>query len=190
MAFHFLENGKPTVYAGLMIKAQDIVVLLSLIGRERDRWDFPSLGEELGLSLSALHRAVGRLTEVDLYSADRGEVRPGKALEFLVHAAKYVVPLREGPIATGVPTGPSADPLKEQLAGPEPSAIDAIWVWPHPSGVTRGVSIEPLVANVPDLALERPTLYRRLAALDALRGGRARERRLAEEWFRAELGLG
>ncbi len=173
-----------------MLKAQDIVVLLALIGRDRDGWDFPALSDELGMSLSALHRALGRLTEADLYSADRGELRAGNVLEFIVHAAKYVVPLREGPPATGVPTGASADPLREQLASPDPSAIDAIWVWPHPSGEARGVSIDPLVANVPALAVDSPTLYRRLAALDALRGGRARERRLAEEWFRGELGLG
>jgi hypothetical protein len=172
-----------------MLKAQDIVVLLVLIGRPRDVWDFPTLSKELEMSLSALHRALGRLTEAGLYSADRGEVRSANALEFIVHAAKYVFPLKEGPISRGVPTGPAASPLREQLAAPDESAVDAVWVWPHPTGTKRGVSIAPLADNVPGIATRDLVLYRRFAALDALRGGRARDRHLAEAWFREELGL-
>jgi hypothetical protein len=188
-SFQKLEIEHGYGYAPVMLKPQDIVVLLALVGRPRDAWDFPSLSAELGMSLSAIHRALSRLADAGLYSAGRGAVRSANALEFLVHAAKYLIPISEGPIARGVPTGSAASPLKDQLEGPDNNAIDAVWVWPHPSGNSRGISIEPLTPNVPDIAMRHPTLYRRLAALDALRGGRARERHLAEAWFREELEL-
>ena len=56
----------------------------------------------------------------------------------------------------------------------------------YPSGLTlkekvRGIEIKPLYKTVPEAAKQDPQLYARLALVDALRDGRARERKLAEE---------
>ena len=59
-----------------MPEPQDIIVLLALVGRSRHAWDFPGLSGELGMSLSAIHRALSRLTESGLYSSARGVRRP------------------------------------------------------------------------------------------------------------------
>lgn len=172
-----------------MLKPQDILVLLALIGRGRSEWDFAGLSTELSISLSALHRALKRLGQSQLYSVERGAVRVHNTHEFLVHAVRYLVPLTEGAIATGFPTGASAEPLSAGLVGVDSEAVDSRWVWAHPAGSVRGISIEPITPTVPKVIQADAALYRRLAALDALRGGRARDRRAADEWFRHELGL-
>jgi hypothetical protein len=80
----------------------------------------------------------------------------------------------------GVPTGSAAPPLVAEMAGSDAPP----WVWPDPNGTTRGLSFSPLYRSVPHAARSDADLYALLALVDAIRGGDARERRLA----RAELG--
>jgi hypothetical protein len=54
-------------------------------------------------------------------------------------------------------------------------------VWPDADGDVRGVTLDPLHKTVPKAARKDPVLLHELLALvDALRDGRARERRIAE----------
>ena len=53
-------------------------------------------------------------------------------------------------------------------------------VWPWHEGNTRGVGFEPLYKSVPQAALRDSKLYQLLALVDAIRDGRARERKFAE----------
>ena len=52
----------------------------------------------------------------------------------------------------------------------------------------RGVTVEPLYKTAPAAALRDPFLYELLALIDALREGRARERKLAEKELIDRLG--
>jgi len=54
-------------------------------------------------------------------------------------------------------------------------------VWPDPEGTVRGESLEPIYKTAPLAARRDPHLYQTLALIDAIRGGRARERKLAEK---------
>ena len=60
-------------------------------------------------------------------------------------------------------------------------------VWPYPTGSQRGTSFEPLYKQAPKAALRDSGLYELLALVDALRDGRARERKLAEEMLVSRL---
>lgn len=171
-----------------------------------DRLSFAMLGFELRISSSEAHAAVRRLLSSGLLHtgssarrnlAARGRVaaskksaslrarpaRPGfgspntsAILEFLVHGLRYVFPASRGELTRGVPTSYAASPLRELIAkGDEP-----VPVWPWPEGGVRGASFEPLYRSAPYAALRDPALYELLAIADALRDGRARERKLAE----------
>jgi len=61
-------------------------------------------------------------------------------------------------------------------------------VWPHPKGTVRGTTLLPLYQKLPEAALDSPELYELLALFDALRIGRARERKLAIELIEERLG--
>jgi len=67
-------------------------------------------------------------------------------------------------------------------------AESAPLVWPHPEGQVRGESLEPLYPSAVDAALKDTKLYECLALVDALRVGRARERKLAIDFLTQSLG--
>jgi hypothetical protein len=143
------------------------------------------IGLDLSVSSSVVHAALKRLAVSRLVSPDAEAGRPPvKAVEeFLIHAVKYAFPAQRGEVTRGVLTSYAAPPLSAKIAGD--SGLPP--VWPHPEGQHRGVSLEPLYRTVPVAALRDPLLYELLALVDALRDGRARERRLAEQELIARL---
>jgi DNA-binding transcriptional MocR family regulator len=147
-----------------MLKAQDVVVLLKLLGSA----DVPAvrdLAAELGFDVAGTHRALRRLEEAGLYSSERRRLFPGPVEEFLVHAVKFNFPARWGPEARGVPTSWAAEPLTDELA----SSAALPPVWPSSTGTVRGLELEPLHPIVPHAAESDPDLWQRLALVDAIR---------------------
>src|ERR1700681_1175546 len=84
---------------------------------------------------------------------------------------------RRGEVTRGVPTSYAAPPLNKEIE----LGSELPPVWPFPEGQHRGVSLEPLYKTAPAAALRDPIFYEMLALIDALREGRARERKLAEK---------
>ncbi len=84
--------------------------------------------------------------------------------------------LARGDFTRGVPTSYAAEPLRSLLS----PGNDPIPVWPSQEGKQRGISFEPLYRSAPHAALRDPKLYTYLVLADALRDGRAGERKLAQ----------
>src|SRR3972149_1878482 len=83
----------------------------------------------------------------------------------------------------GIPTGSPAPPLVDMIAQPdEPPPV-----WPDPEGKVRGYEFSPLFKSVPKAAARDKRLYELLVLVDAIRGGRARERDIAVKELRARL---
>lgn len=83
----------------------------------------------------------------------------------------------------GVQTGAAAPGLCEQLSStPENSPV-----WPTPKGRARGYALTPLYPTVAEIARADPTMHGALAALDLLRIGTARERRVAGDYLETLL---
>jgi DNA-binding transcriptional MocR family regulator len=158
-----------------MLKGQDVVLLLHLIG-DPDIGSTQRLADATGLSVATTHRALHRLVDAGLYDHRRRRVPEAAAEEFLVHAVKYLFPPVRGSETRGVAAAWAAPPLLSEMAGD-----DLPPVWPHPSGKRRGIALEPLHPTVPELAQGEDELGQRLALVDAIRAGDARIRRLAEE---------
>lgn len=137
------------------------------------------LAMDLALSPSEVHGALRRLARSRLESEGKSGGRPlvPAVEEFLIHAVKYVFPPLRGEATRGMPTSYAAPPLVAHFA---PDA-DSPPVWPHAEGDARGNAFAPLYPTVPVAASRDPELYELLALVDALRDGRARERRLAEQ---------
>ncbi len=162
-----------------MIKPQDIVVLLKLclFGR-RGRPKYADVARDLKLSVSETHSAIRRLKAAGLVHGPEldEQVNLTAVEEFLLHGAKYVFPAKSGHMTRGMATAYAAEPLSKMLVpGNEPPPV-----WPTPDGDVRGFAFDPLYKSVPEAAKSDRRLYELLALFDALRGGRARERSLAE----------
>ena len=169
------------------LKPQDLLVLFKVAANPGQKWTFAALGEALAMSASETHASVKRATASGLAVAHgRGNWEPIRPalLEFARYGVRYVWPAVSGPTKRGVPTSFGAPPLNDQIVAADGEAP----VWPHPAGTARGPSLSPLYRSAPEAALQDPALHRLLALVDALRAGRARERALAADLLRAELG--
>ncbi|ADU61851.1 hypothetical protein Daes_0834 [Pseudodesulfovibrio aespoeensis Aspo-2] len=161
----------------VMLKPQDIIILLKLaIQPVPYEWSYSQLAYELHMSSSEIHKGVRRAAHARLFDPNRR--RPiRKALEeFLIHGVKYAYAAEIGPMTRGMPTAHSAPVLMKHLAVSDGD----VYVWPHPEGVSRGMALSPLFKTVPYMAARDDRLYQALAALDAIRLGRARDVALAE----------
>jgi DNA-binding Lrp family transcriptional regulator len=165
-----------------VLKPQDIIVALRLLDAPLGERAFPKLAEALGISASEVHAAVKRAVRSGLVDGAGRTVRKEALREFLVHGLRYVFPAEWSGVTRGVPTSYAAPPLKAQFAeGDMPP------VWPHPEGTARGEGLAPLYRSAPRAALRDPLLYEWLALVDAVRAGRARERKLATQEIERRL---
>ena len=160
------------------LKPQDVVVALKLCAYPDARPAMSVIANDLGLSPSEVHGAIGRLRASRLLHGPNLKDRPNiSALEeFLIHGLKYAFPAEHGEVTRGIPTSYAAEPLKSEVS----TSNDLPLVWPWHEGNTRGIGLEPLYRTVPQAALHDSKLYQFLALVDAIRDGRARERKLAE----------
>lgn len=168
-----------------VLKPQDPVVLLKLIAAHEPTISFNRLALELGMSPSEVHQAIKRAEKAGLVrtvprpdGSHSKEVNRSALREFLVHGLKYVFPAIRGGETRGMPTAADA-PILQIKGLSAASTLPA--VWPDPLGTVRGLEFTPLYRSVPEAAKRDEKLYALLALVDAIRGGRARERRLAEK---------
>lgn len=180
------------------MKSQDVVILLKLVSLE-DRIRYDHLNEltisdpfavrnlegELGISKTEISASIRRsiASNLAIKSNERAKVNRRNLIEFVQHGLKYVFPAKPGAPQRGVATGFAAPMLEGKLVS---SGAD-IYVWPHPEGNRRGLSIAPLFKSVPDAALKDARLYELLALVDAIRTGNQREANLAQRTFEKRM---
>lgn len=167
----------------MILKPQDIVILLKLVTIGDRQWSYSSFAKELGMSPSEVHSGIGRATAARLLDPQRKVPILKALLEFLIHGVKYAYPPDKGQPTRGIPTSYAAPPLNSQLVQTD----NLPPVWPYPEGKVRGVEFSPLYRSVPKAVANDYALYELLALLDAIRDGRARERELAVKELTARL---
>jgi len=163
--------------------SQDVVVLAKLVAMCGSRPPIAQMAADLSMSASQAHASLKRLERSRLIDGNdaRPFLRPVE--EFLVHGVKFAFPARRGETTRGMPTAHAAPPLNQHIVG----SADPPPVWPSAEGQVRGSTFEPLHKTVPAAAAKDPTLYELLALIDAIRDGRARERKAAERELAARL---
>jgi len=173
-----------SVEVPLPLKPQDVLVLLKLAVGGRGA-SYQKLANELFMSSSEVHEALKRAVKSQLVTKIGSEmrlVRPA-LIEFLVHGIRYVFPAECGGLTRGMPTASAVEPLLQQLVG----GSELPPVWPDPEGAVQGLAFSPLYRSVPQAARSDAALYELLALVDAVRGGDARERQLAQKELEERL---
>lgn len=160
-----------------ILKPQDILIMLKLVALGQRPWAYSWLAVNLGMSPSQLYSAVQRALAAQLAVKKEGVITPHirNLEEFLVHGVRYAFVPELGRPTRGIPTAYAAPPLGKHF----PESAEPPPVWPDPEGTVRGVAFSPLYKLAPQAARSDPALYELLALVDAIRGGRARERALA-----------
>ena len=161
----------------MILKPQDVLILAKLVVIGENEWSYGRMATALWMSPSEVHAGVKRIIKARLASVQKDRITPNtRNLEsFIVHGLPYVFVPELGEITRGMPTGyagPVLSPFFQSGEDPPP-------VWPDPDGDVRGQSFSPLYKSVPKAAREDDGLYKFLSLIDAIRGGRARERQIA-----------
>lgn len=167
------------------LKSQDILFLLKLVSVNSNDWSFNKIAIDLGMSPSEVHAASKRVVKAKLALKQEGQVRPiiRNLLEFLTFGIQYVFVPERGGLNRGMPTSHAVEPLASHFM----SSSEPLPVWPDPDGEIRGESFSPLYKSAPYAAKYDPDLYQLLALVDAIRGGRAREREIAKKELKIRL---
>jgi hypothetical protein len=105
--------------------------------------------------------------------------------ECLVSAVKFFFPVQLGEYTRGIATSYAAPILAKHFVLGE----DPIPVWPCAEGDRRGLALEPLYSSVPKALVQFPDqlFYELLVLVDAIRSGRARERKIAAQLLKETL---
>jgi hypothetical protein len=167
------------------VQSQDVIVALKL-ALEPSWPGFARLSEAVGLSLSQVHRSLQRLADARLFLEVDKTISRHHLLRFLNSGLPYVFPVTLKEVTRGVLTAWASPVLKDSPLGTV-VGDDLPPVWPDPQGRTKGRAVEPLHPSVPRVAQHDPELYALLSLVDALRVGRARERRMAEQELEKRL---
>ena len=171
----------------MVLKPQDVFVVLKLIALARPRWTYVQLANELFMSVAEINAGIRRAIQAGLVARLEGKQSPQTIRkapeEFLIHGVKYAFAPDLGGLARGLPTAHAAPPLESKfLPSDEPPPV-----WPDPEGPVRGYSFSPLYKSVPKAASMDRKLYELLALVDAIRDGRARDKNLAAKELHARL---
>ena len=171
----------------MILKPQDIFIALKLLVLNAQPWSYVKLAYELSMSASEINAGVKRSLQAGLLIPNDQGKQPypnKKALEeFLIHGIKYAFPIDYGQPVRGMKTMHAAKPFENEFVFDAQNPP----VWPFAEGEDRGPSISPLYKSVPKAAAQDAQLYELLVLVDMIRGGRARERKSAEDKLRVWL---
>jgi hypothetical protein len=173
----------------MILKPQDLVVALKLVSLHKKDWTYLLLASELAMSASEINAGIKRAIQARLLSPGKdrdNKPQPVRAalLEFLLHGVRYAFAPDRGEMTLGMPTGWAAQPLSDQIVAAE----DPPPVWPDPQGEVRGMTFSALYPTVPRAARQDAVLYELLVLVDGIRGGRAREQKIAAKLLSKRLG--
>ena len=144
-------------------------------------WRQVDLAIELGFSQGEIAKALARLNKAGLVVDKRAN--RSAALEFILHAVKYVFPIELGALGAGVPTAISAPAHKSSVV----QNGDDVYVWPLLKGKVRGQLIMPFYPRLAEAALKDEEFYNMMSAIEILRMGRAREKKSAEQFLERKI---
>lgn len=120
----------------MVLKPQDLLVVLKLWVGRGEAWTYQTLAKALRLSPAEVHAAVKRAKASGRLPPGPLSVPPNvMALrEFLVHGARYAFPTQVGSLGRGIPTAHAAAPLKGDMVPTD----DPPPVWSHPMARSGG----------------------------------------------------
>lgn len=135
------------------------------------------------MSVSEVHAGVKRAEHSRLFNPYEKEVNRRAFFELLRYGVPYVYPAETGKKTRGIKTSYAAYPLCEIIGHNE--ELPPVWPWPY--GNDSGYTFMPLFHSVPEACQNNKALYECLTLIDALRGGLARERKIAMELLEDRL---
>ncbi len=164
----------------MRLRPQDLLLAIQIWRKGTRSWSYPSLGQELRLSLGEAHGGVKRAISAGLLLEQRQVVKavPSRLLSFLLHGVASAFFPDRGQVVRGMATSVYSPALKEQIA-PHPEGFCIVWPRDNPQGTVKGESLVPLYSSVPEVAETDVGFYEIMSLIDVLRVGHSSEKKTA-----------
>ena len=155
------------------MRPQDLVILLKIISKKNQEWQYRDLAHELSISISEVSGSLKRSHIAGLVDESKKKVFRQSLMEFIEFGLPYVFPQIPGTMVTGIATAHTHPFFKKKIISNEH------YVWPYLIGSVRGLAIEPLYKGAVDASEKDPNLYLMLSCIDMIRIGSSREKKEA-----------
>ena len=136
------------------------------------------IASSIGISAGEVSKGTKRLVAAKLLNNRDGRVAPeaGALLEWLSYGVRYAYCQSSIGYGRGMATSWNCPILNSEMVPPTPALV-----WPMPGGDVEGAWIMPFHKSVPFAASSDHQLYRALSLLEAIRGGKPRELKIARK---------
>jgi len=136
------------------------------------------ISESISISPGEVSKGTRRLVASKLVveRAGRMYAESGALLEWLCYGVRYAYPQESVGYGRGMATSWNCPVLESEISPPSPP-----WVWPVQGGDVEGALIRPIHNSVPLATSRDEWLYRVMALLEAVRGGKPRELAIARD---------
>lgn len=162
------------------LKPQDTLLILKYWSLKQSGLESSVRGisESIGISASEVSKGARRLIASHLAVERAGRIfaETGALLEWLCYGVRYAYPQEVIGYGRGMATSWNCPVLQSDVTAPSPP-----WVWSVPGGDVEGALIKPIHDSVPIAASRDEQLYRVMALLEAIRGGKPRELAIARK---------
>ncbi|CAA0080866.1 Uncharacterised protein [Zhongshania aliphaticivorans] len=162
------------------LKPQDTLLALKYwsLNRDGDTASVRDIAEALGISPSEVSKATKRLKASHLVVQRSAGlfVDANALLEWLCYGLRYAYPQEVVGYGRGMPTSWNCPLLNSDLSPPAPAQV-----WPVSGGSVEGAWVRPIHNAVPIATSKNDRLYKALALVEAIRGGKPRELAIARE---------
>ncbi len=162
------------------LKRQDTLIAIKYWSLRRDKQESSvrNLAEVIGISASEVSKGTKRLIASKLLVERSGDIfaESGALSEWLCYGVRYAYPQESIGYGRGMATSWNCPVLESEVVPPSPP-----FVWSVPGGEYDGALISPIHDSVPFAASHDENVYRVMSLLEAIRGGRPRELKIARE---------
>lgn len=160
------------------LKPQDTLLALKYWSLNNDDQDSSvrEISDAIGISAGEVSKGSRRLIKAHLVVERSGRffAESRALLEWLCYGVRYAYPHESVGYGRGVPTSWNCALLESEMTPLIPAQV-----WSYPGGEAEGTLIRPIHGSVPMAALRDANLYRALSLLEAIRGGKPRELKIA-----------
>ena len=178
----------------MILKPQDTLVALKYCSvMQQSAMESPTTGlkpgfsirdlsEVIGISHGEISRSTKRLEAARLVVVrDNVSAVARNLLEWLSYGFRYYCPMESAGYGRGIATGWNCSLIESEMHPPKPG-----WAWAG-NGDIEAEWIKPFHDSVPLAAMHDPWLYKALALVDVMRGGKPRELAIARELLTAHM---
>ncbi len=160
------------------LKPQDTLLALKYwsLNQAGEAHSVRGLSQDIGISASEISKGTRRLVASRLVVERSGQifVESGALLEWLCYGVRYAYPPESTGYGRGIATAWNCPVLDSEVVPPSPPQV-----WPVPGGDAEGALLKPIHDAIPFAASHDELLYRAMALVEAIRGGKPRELAIA-----------